>query len=463
MSVKDDISRALVKYALELSYDDLSEKVVEEVKIRVLDSIGVAVPAYFADPIYKVRCCVSSLCCSSPLCYSYMFSDVSIPLEWACFLSTGMVRYLDFNDTYLSKEPLHPSDMIGTLLTVAAYVDASGKDLITSIALAYEVGCRFCDAGSLRVHGWDHVNYITIATTLAVGRLLKLDEKKLSEALSIAATSHAAMRQARAGELSNWKAFATADAVKHAVYSCILAAAGVTGPDKPFRGEMGFIKQLLQNEFDPRPILELENMPKPVKVCETIIKHFPVEIHSQTAVEACQVIRERLGKFSPDDVEEISIGTFRVGYEIIVKDPEKWDPKTKETADHSLPWIVATALLNGEVWLDHYEPDKIRDFNVLSLLKKTKVYIDEEIDKLYPEAIPNKVRVKLKDGREAECRIDYPLGHPKNPMSMSDVEAKFRRLASPYYTKERMNEIMSMVKKLEDLDNVNKLYEALIF
>ncbi|NPB00926.1 MAG: MmgE/PrpD family protein [Crenarchaeota archaeon] len=463
MSVKDDISRALVKYALELSYDDLSEKVVEEVKIRVLDSIGVAVPAYFSDPIRSVRCCASSLSCSSPLCYSYMFSDTFVPLEWACFLSTGMVRYLDFNDTYLSKEPLHPSDMIGTLLTVASYVDASGKELITSIALAYEVGCRFCDAGSLRVHGWDHVNYITIATTLAVGRLLKLDEKKLSEALSIAATSHAAMRQARAGELSNWKAFATADAVKHAVYSCILAAAGVTGPDKPFRGEMGFIKQLLQNEFDPRPILELENMPKPVKVCETIIKHFPVEIHSQTAVEACQAIRERLGKFSPDDVEEISIGTFRVGYEIIVKDPEKWDPKTKETADHSLPWIVATALLNGEVWLEHYEPDKIRDFNVLSLLKKTKVYVDEEIDRLYPEAIPNKVRVKLKDGREAECRIDYPLGHPKNPMSINDVEAKFRRLVSPYYTKERMREIVNLVKKLEELDNVDRLYEVIIF
>ncbi len=461
--MKDDITKILVKYAIELEYDDIPDKTINEIKLRILDSIGVAVPSYFADPIVKVRRLVEKFSCSNALCYPYMFSTTSIPIEWTCFLNTGMVRYLDFNDTYLSKEPLHPSDMIGTLLAIASMKHVDGKTFITSIALAYEIGCRLCDFGSLRIHGWDHVNYITIATSLSVGKLLHLDEKKLSEALSIAACAHAAMRQSRVGELSNWKAFATADAVKHAVYSCILAESGITGPDKPFRGEMAFIKQLLNNEIDEKPIKDLENIPKPYKVCETIIKHYPVEIHSQTAVEACQVIRSKLGNFTVDDVDFIEVGTFRVGYEIIVKDPEKWDPKTKETADHSLPWIVATSLIYGEVWLEHYEFEKIRDPQILSLMKKIKIYVDPDIDRTYPEAIPNKVRVRLKDGREAECRIDYPLGHPKNPMSFEDVKYKFIKLSKQYYSRDRINEIVNIVKNIEDIKDVSTLYKALTF
>jgi 2-methylcitrate dehydratase len=335
--------------------------------------------------------------------------------------------------------------------------------LITAIALAYEVGCRLCDCGSLRVHGWDHVNYILVAMTLGAGKLLDLDHRQLSEALSIAATSGASMRQARVGELSHWKAYATANAVRHAVMSCMLASHGITGPDKPFRGEMAFIRQLLQGEFDDKPIRELESMPRPVKVKQTIIKHFPVEIHSQTAVEAAQEIRRQVEIRSPEDVQKVEIYTFKVGYEIIVKDPEKWDPRTRETADHSLPWITATALLYGEVWLHHYEPDRIRDPNVLSLMKKMEVRVDPDIDRMYPEAIPNKVVVKLVDGREVEARVDYPKGHPKNPMTWQDIEEKFTRLAKPYLTQDRIREIIKLVKELDVLDNVRKLYKKLIF
>ena len=461
MHRKDDITSALVKYVLELKYDDIPEDVIEEAKLRMLDSVGVAIPAYFSEPVFFIRKLLDNLICSSSYCTSYLLSNTSVPLDWAALVSSLMVRYLDFNDTYLSKEPLHPSDMIGGLAVVASHVHASGKEFLTSVVLAYEVGCRLCDCGSLRLHGWDHVNYILVATTLAVGRLLQLSEDKLAEALSIAVTSHAAMRQARVGELSHWKALATADSIRHAVYACMLAKHGITGPDKPFRGEMAFLRQLLSNEFDPEPILQLENIPKPTKVKETIIKHFPVEIHSQTAVEAAQVIRQKLGHFTAEDISEIEIGTFRTGYEIIVKDPEKWDPKTKETADHSLPWITATALIYGEVWLEHYEPERIRDQKVLSLLKRTRVYVDPDIDRLYPKAIPNKVRVKLRDGREAECRIDYPKGHPMNPMSFEDVKLKFERLAKPYLTRDRIETIVSSIMKIEEIDDMSKLLRIL--
>ena len=460
--MKDEITRALVKYGLELKFEDIPEDVVREVKLRILDSIGVALPAYFSEPVSILRQLLAELHCSSSYCTPYLMSREAVPLDWAALASSLMIRYLDFNDTYLSKEPLHPSDMIGGLLVVASHVHASGKEFLTSVALAYEIGCRLCDCGSLRLHGWDHVNYILVATTVAAGRLMKLDEKKLAEAISIACVSHASMRQTRVGELSHWKAVATADSVRHAIYACMLAKHGMTGPDKPFTGEMAFIRQLLSGEFDPKPVLELENLPKPTKVRQTIIKHFPVEIHSQTAVEAAQEIRARLGPLKAEDIAEVEIGTFKTGYDIIVKDPEKWDPKTKETADHSLPWITATALLYGEVWLEHYEPERIRDPAVLDLLKRTKVYMDPEIDRLYPEAIPNKVKVRLKDGREECVRIDYPKGHPRNPMSIEDVKQKFTRLAKPYLTRDRMEKIVETILNMENLQDVSTFTKMLV-
>ncbi len=459
--MKDEITRALIKYGLELRYEDIPEDVIREAKLRVLDSIGVALPAYFSEPVHVLRQILARLYCTSEYCTPFLLSDRCVPLDWAALASSLMVRYLDFNDTYLSKEPLHPSDMIGGLLIVASHVHASGKEFLTSVVLAYEIGCRLCDCGSLRLHGWDHVNYILVATTVAAGRLLGLDERRLAEALAIACVSHASMRQTRVGELSHWKAVATADAVRHAVYACMLARHGMTGPDKPFTGEMAFIRQLLSGEFDPKPILELENMPKPAKAKQTIIKHFPVEIHSQTAVEAAQEIRARLGPLRAEDIDEIEIGTFKTGYDIIVKDPEKWDPKTKETADHSLPWITATALLYGEVWLEHYEPERIRDPAVLSLLKRTRVYVDPDIDRLYPEAIPNKVRVRLRDGREECVRVDYPKGHPRNPMTVEDVRQKFVRLTKPYLTRDRIEKIVQEVLRLEDIEDVSTLLKTL--
>ena len=456
----DDITKTLVHYALNLKFDDLSDKVIEEIKKRLIDSIGVAIAAYHGEPVKYAR--------EFAINYSSNYSGTiwgtfyKSSLEYASFVNTLMIRYLDFNDTYLSKEPLHPSDMIGGILTTGEFVNASGKDILTAIALAYEVSTRFCDSGSLRIHGWDHVNYITIGTTLAVGKLLNLDEVKLCNALSVAITSHASMRQTRVGELSHWKAAATANCVKNAIFSVLITKHGITGPEKPFRGEKAFVKQLLQDDFDEKPIKELENLPKPSKVIETIIKHFPVEIHSQTAVEASQEIRKQIEIKSSQDIKKITIKTFKVAYEIIAKDSEKWDPKTRETADHSLPWITATALLNGEVWLNHYTLERIRDPEVLKLLKKIEVIIDPEIDKMYPQAIPNEIIVEHISGKTISCRINYPKGHPKNPMSIDDVIEKFNRLTKQYLLNSQRKEVINKILKLEELNNIKELIKLLI-
>ncbi|MGC9152511.1 MAG: MmgE/PrpD family protein [Vulcanisaeta sp.] len=459
--VKDSLGETIINYALSVKFEDLDQQVINEVKRRILDSIGVALAAFSAEPVKIARAVARSYRSSAEA--TIWGTQDTAALDWASFTNALMVRYLDFNDTYLSKEPLHPSDMIPTLMAAAEYKGLGGKDLITAIAASYEIGVRLCDAGSLRLRGWDHVNYIGIAVTAGLSKLMGLDENKALNALSIAVVPHAAMRQSRVGELSHWKAAATANSSRNAMFAVLLAKEGFTGPDAPLKGEMGFIRQLLSGDFNEKVILELGSLPSPKRILDTYIKPYPVEYHAQSAVDAAKQIRREYGKaVEPDDVEYIVIDTFKAAYDIIVKDPEKWDPRTKETADHSLMWVTAVALLNGTVELYHYRPENIRDPRVLALIKKMRVNVDPELDKLYPSAIPNRITVKFKDGKELTARVDYPKGHPKNPMSDEEVEDKFKRLTEGILTPSQVNSVISLVRNLESLRDLKQILKSII-
>lgn len=453
-----ELSEIIAKYTMEVGFDDLSGNVVKEVKRRILDSIGVALASYSAEPVKYARIASMGFKGNVPI-LGYLNTTT---VDWAAFIDTLMVRYLDFNDTYLSKEPLHPSDIIGTALAVGPYVKANGRDLVVALAIGYEVGVRLCDSASLRLRGWDHVNYTGISHVLTAGKLMKLNLNELVNAISIHVTSHITTRQTRVGELSHWKAAATANQARNAVFSVIAASSGLTGPSKPFEGEMGFIRQLLGGEFDFSHIKDLENLVKPTLILKTYIKPYPVEYHAQSAVEAALKVRSSLGPFNADDVDQVEVRTFKAAYDIIVKDPEKWDPKTKETADHSLMWAVATALVNGDLWLTHYEYDRIRDPRVLMLIKRTRVEVDPELDKLYPSAVPNVVRVRLKDGREAEARVDYPKGHPMNPMTDEEVEYKFRRLTTGILTRSQQDRLIKMVWSIDEVEDVTQVIKGTV-
>ncbi|MGC8606086.1 MAG: MmgE/PrpD family protein [Vulcanisaeta sp.] len=458
---RDSLGEAIIRYSLNVKFEDLDQQVINEVKRRILDGLGVALAAFMAEPI-KIARGVAKNHRSNVEATLWGTLDTS-SIEWAVFTNALMVRYLDYNDTYLSKEPLHPSDMIPALFAAAEHRGLSGKDLITAIATSYEIGIRLCDAGSLRLHGWDHVNYIGIAVTAGLAKLMGLNENEALNALSIATVPHAAMRQSRVGELSHWKAAATANSSRNAVFAVLLAKEGFTGPDAPLKGEMGFVKQLLAGDFNDKIILELSSMPSPKRILDTYIKPYPVEYHAQSAVDAARMIRQEYGKtVGPDDVESITIDTFKAAYDIIVKDPEKWDPKTKETADHSLMWVTAVALLYGTVELYHYKPENIRDPRVLSLIRKMKVNVDPELDKLYPSAIPNRITVKFRNGKELTAQVDHPRGHPKNPMTDEEVEDKFRRLTDGLLTLSQMSTVINLVRNLENLKDIKQILKAIV-
>src|SRR6476620_705117 len=458
--MKTTLAHQLADYACALRFEDLSKEVVHEVKRRVIDSLGCALGAWKEEPFVIVRRVAADF--SAKHGSTIFGTDHKSPPDWAAFANGCGIRYFDFNDTYLSKEPAHPSDNISAALAVAESVGAGGHELITAIALAYEVQCRFCDAASIRARGWDHVTYGAFSTALASAKLMKLDPKRTRHAVNIAGVAGAAMRQARVGELSHWKGVAFANAARHGVFSALLARAGMTGPGPIFEGHMGFEKQLgvsLGNVAEKFIVPFAESGDGPASmILRTSIKFWPAEYHSQSAIEAALLLREQIGEGV--EVKSMTIESHDASVDIIGSEPEKWKPETRETADHSLPYITAIALIDGEVTEKQFQPARFKDPKVWKFLESVKVERNAELSRLYPDAVANIVHVDLADGRRLTKRVDFPMGHAKNPLKDSHVEEKFDTLVDPMLGSDRARTIIDIVWKLDGAKNVDELMSA---
>ena len=458
--MKKTLADQLADYACAIRFEDLSKDVVHEVKRRVIDSLGCALGAWKEEPCAIARKVASNF--SAEEGSTIIGTNHKAPPDWAAFANGCCIRYFDYNDTYLSKEPAHPSDNISAALAVAESVGASGRELITAIALAYEVQCRFCDAASIRARGWDHVTYGAFSTALASAKLMKLDSKRTRHAVNIAGVAGAAMRQARVGELSHWKGVAFANAARHGVFSALLARAGMTGPGPIFEGQMGFEKQLgvsLGNVAEKFAVPFAKTGDGPASmILRTSIKFWPAEYHSQSAIEAALFLRNQIGGV---EVKSMRIESHDASVDIIGSEPEKWRPETRETADHSLPYITAIALIDGEVTEKQFQPERFSDPKIWKFLENVKVERNAELSALYPDAVANIVHVDLVDGRRLTKRVDYPLGHAKNPLKDLQVEEKFNVLVDPMLGSDRARKIIDIVWKLDAATGVDELMETL--
>ena len=445
------LAEQLADYVHSINYQDVPEKVVHETKKRIVDSLGCAIGAFNADPVKISRRVAEA---GRDIQGSTLFGTrkKTVP-DLAAFVNGIMVRYFDYNDTYLSKEPAHPSDNIGPCFSVAESERATGKDLLLSIILAYEIQCRLCDAADIRHRGWDHVCYGLPSTALAAGKLMDLDSERMTRAVNLALNSHITMRQVRAGELSMWKGCSFANAARNGVFSVLLAREGMTGPSPIFEGEMGFFKQV-SGPFEMN-IDDFGGKNGSFKIAETYLKFFPAEIHSQTSIWAALEARKEIEK--PEDIISVEIASHEAGYTILGKDPEKWNPLTKETADHSLPYIVGMALLEGKIDNSTYSEKKYRDPKILDFLRRITVVEDKTLSSMYPEAVANRVTVKLSSGKVVSKQVDYHKGHPKNPMSDKEVEEKFHRLTRKILDNNRARRILDATWNLEKAKDVSKL------
>jgi 2-methylcitrate dehydratase len=440
----------LAEYACRLRFEDLPTPVVHEAKRRFIDSFATAVGAMDADAYAIAKRCALRVQGQPSV---HLLGGGQSSAEWATFVNGLLIRYLDYNDTYLSLEPAHPSDNLSTVLAVGELAGANGRDLLTAAVLAYEIQCRLCDAASLRKHGFDHVTYGAISSAVAACKLLRLDAIRTAHAIGLAGVANVALRQTRAGELSMWKGCAFANVARNGVFAALLAAEEMTGPAPIFEGDLGIMK-LLTGPFELAP---LGGDDRPFMISGTYIKFWPAEYHSQSAIDAALQLRPEVGDVRK--VTAIDIHTFDAAVDIIANDPEKWRPKTRETADHSLPYCTAVAMADGDVTLAQFDPKRFTDPALLELVAKAKVHRDAALSARYPKGIPNRVTVSLADGRKLTKEVEFPRGHARNPMTDEEVERKFRQLVEPRYGKDRTGRILRICWQLEKVKTAGELIQ----
>ena len=339
--------------------------------------------------------------------------------ELAAFANGVMIRYLDLNDATGSGGG-HPSDAFAALLAVTDHHKTDGKTFLLASIIVYELYLGFFAGNRIRNRGWDHVVYTALAAAAGIAKIMGLDHERTANALALVLTPNMALEVVRRGQLTMWKGCAGGNACRNAVFAVDLAAAGMTGPTTVFEGEQGLWNAAGKFDWPALPGAHGH-----FRVADSQLKIYPCEYHGQSPIEAMLAIREGI---DPQEVEAIVVTTYWFAWSEIGSEPEKWNPTTRETADHSIPFLVSAALLYGWVDAATYSQERLFDPRLRALIQKVEVIYDKELDKMQPQSVPCRLEVRLKNGTRKTSSVDHPLGHIRNPASDKDIERKFKGL-----------------------------------
>jgi 2-methylcitrate dehydratase len=451
MSTTED---RMVDYALNLSYDELPDAAIHQLKRRVIDTLGGALAAYTAPTVRIARKIALPVRGDSGARIWGSLTHTSP--DMAAFVNGCALRYLDINDTHRTVDGSHPSDNLGGVMAVAEMLGSSGKDLLLAMVISYELQCRFVDSVPFNDAGWDQPVPGVMACALACGRLLHLQPRQMHEALALSIIPNLSTYQSRAGELSMWKGCAAANGARQGVFAALLAAQGMTGPSEPFDGIFGLWNQTMGKAYEIKPFARGKD--GLYAVAQSNIKKYPVRDSCQLAVDAARILREKLnGRV----VSALQIDTYKSAYKGAVEDPELWAPRTRETADHSMLVSVAVTLLDGSVTPDTFNSERFKHPEVLSLIQRTKVAVLEEFTNQAPGIRNCRITATLADGSTEVGHLFWTRADIERGLTDAEVEEKFERLNRDVIPPADRRVLLDRLWKLESVDNVARVIDLL--
>ena len=451
------LTRTLAEWSSALKYEDLTPDAIHFAKAFLYDSLGCAFGGARLHDSKLVEQHVAEKG-GVPECTVFSSGMKTNAVE-AAFLNALMIRAMDYNDIYWKADPVHPSDLIPAASVLCESRGLSGRDLILGIVLAYEVEMRLAEfaAPGIRERGWHHATLSAYAAPIVAARMLGLDPVKTQHAIGIAACHHFTLGAAVAGKLSMMKNTVDPMATRAGVEAALLAQKGYTGPENVLDGKEGMF-HCLGPEWD---IAKLTGgLGSSFKIKDCGMKAYPTEALTHTPITATlYLIREN--KLAAEDVKEVRIETIARAADIL-SDPAKYDPRTKEAADHSLPYCIAAALAEHKVTPEQFNDEKIMDPRLRAQLPKIKVKANAEFEKLFPKIQPCKVEIDTADGRTFSRRIDIPKGDPRDPMTEEELAIKFDALSSASFSAERLAAVKKAVFTLEKVEKVSSLMSLCI-
>ncbi len=448
------ITETMSRWAADLTYADLGEKAVAEARRYLLDSLGCALGGLQQEDVHialRVLDSTGGTGTSTVIGTGRKTDPVTASLANAL-----MVRVMDYNDIYWQQDPSHPSDIIPAAMACGERADGSGKDLVLGIVLGHEFEMRLCEAAfpGIRERGWHHATLTAFVSPIVAGRMLGLPWDKIQHAIGISASRHATMGAVTAGKLTMMKNTVDPMATQSGVLAALLAEEGYTGPEHVIDGKEGMV-----HCFGPEWKLNIlvEGLGDSWRIERCGMKAFPTEALTHTPISAVlDLVIEN--DVAPEDIKTVEIRSLARAADILA-DPSKYDPRTKETADHSLPYVIAAAIVDRQVTPAQFVQERIVADDIRAQLNKVKVIADPEIEKVFPALQRVIVDLHTTDGRSFTRTLDYPKGDPRNPLSDSEIEDKFDALASPVMSSAARQRLKEATWNLESFDTINEFMD----
>ena len=451
------ISRQMAEFASKLTFDDLPEKVVYEVKRYLYDSVGCSYGGYRTKDVNILHDIYTNMGGKGEATL-LAFGD-KMPAVNATLVNSLMIRALDFNDIYWKEDPSHPSDLIPAALAAGELVNASMKEVIVAIVLAYEFEMRLCEFAlpGVRERKWHHATLTQFVSPLVAGKLLGLTVDQMTHAIGINGSHNHTIGCPTAGKLTMMKNTVDPMAVQSGVFAALMAQKGFSGTEAVFEGKEG-----LMDVFGPdwAEGKMTDGLGDSYKILDCSMKAFPTEALTHTHLSATlEVVREN--NITHDMIDEVTITTIARACDILF-DPHKYRPESRETADHSLPYCVAAALVDHQVTTSSFSDEKLKDKRIWDVIDKIKGEASEEFEAMFPAKQPSKVVVRTTDGKEYSKYLEYPKGDPREPMTMDDLTAKFNALSEGLLAPERQKEVHDIIFACEDLDVADFMSKMMI-
>ena len=438
------ISRRMAEFAVNLTYDDLPERVVREVKRYLYDSIGCAYGAHGTKDVAIMRKLYTEMG-GRPEATVIGFGD-KMPAVNATLVNSLMIRALDFNDIYWKEDPSHPSDLIPAALSVGELVDAPMKEVIVAIVLAYEFEQRLCEFAvpGIRERKWHHATLTQFVSPIVAGRLLGLTPEEIVHAVGINGAHNHTIGCPTAGKLSMMKNTVDPMAVQTGVFAALMAREGYTGTEAVFEGKEGFM-DVFGPEWDESKLFD--GLGERFKILECSMKAFPTEALTHTHLSATMKLVREHG-ITWDNVESVTVTTIARACDILF-DPHKYRPESRETADHSLPYCIAAMIVDHQITTASFSEEKLKDERIWAVIDRIKGEASEAFERMFPEKQPSRVVIRTKDGGEHSAYLEYPKGDPREPMSDEELALKFNGLTASLLSPERQAELRETIFSCE--------------
>jgi 2-methylcitrate dehydratase len=458
MPPADTIQSQLSGYAARLRYEDLDAEAIHAAKVRVIDTLGALIGGFFGEASRTARDVAARMPQSQGA--TMIGTRLVTSPDMAAFVNGTTARYVEMNDVYHwpGSSGGHPSDVLTPVLGVAEYVNASGRDFITALVLAYEVYLRMSDA--VRTPGFDCANFCCMGAALGSGKLLGLSEGQLAECLSMAVVPNNALNQARTGHLSMWKAVAAGQSGRAGVFAALLAQAGMKGPHAPFEGKAGWCNHVAKKSF---ALETFGGAGTPFKIRDTLIKPRASCATTISSILAAEKAAANLA--GPEHIEKVTVEVYERAKTGMGTGEHHWNPDSRETADHSIPYVVAASLIDRRLTPSSFDEARLWSPELRTLLPKIEVVANEEFTAAY-ERIPvrhcTRVTVTLRSGERLVGEAGGDKGDLSQPKSDAEIEDKFRALTEGVLGKKRVEAALSALWKIEDAADVSHFPELLV-